>query len=384
MSDFKYFLSSTGNRVFNTSNNDKLAGMSTSGNWIVTGFRVGEPTVINGLRYTIHSSSVAGAALTGLVGITTSLGPNGLFPYEKNNNNLRVLAGSAKTVSFFYAISQEFNDAGAGESNFKYATGSTITLEANTQYYAGIYISSVGIAGSIYFRCASTGLLYNSFASNNFNMTYQRSTGSANTCIPDISLNIIPYYYNGSTYDYYPFNSPNYARVVDYTFLNYNEVGFFFELNEFGLQDIELEAIKIHHWRLNRPLGSLYPILYDGYNTNNVIATGITEYIINVTPQSNWGTPELNNSDYKLHFIPPVKIRPDYKYYVGIAISSGGSGFGDDFINLTWIDDARSNHRFRYAVRQSAGGPVTESPLYTPVVSLYLGNSFSINRSIGN
>lgn len=382
MSRFRYYISSTGNRDIYIGPNNQEVFVNAAGDWVVTGFRVGEPTVINGLRYTIHKTVGSGVAMAGLVGISTSLGPNGLFPYEISNILQNVTPGTAKTVGFFYQVSANFDSSSVGESNFRYATGSQTTLFPGIQYYAGIYISSVGTAGTIYFRASPTGDNYNTFHAETLIDTWQRSTGSSTTNFNG-KLNIVPYYSVGSGYSYYPIVQPNFVELSDNAFWP-KEPGFFFELNDFGVQDAELVAITLEKWRLYKNNASLWPILYDGYNTLQVIAIGITDYLRNVTFNVPYGSPEAFESNYKLYFAPPVKIRPDYKYFVGIGISLGVNTDGQDNIQYTWIDDAMCEHRFRMGFRAAAGFPATESPLYAPIVLLHLNDTFGINRSIGN
>lgn len=365
--------------------------VSKAGDWIVRHFRVGESTTINGIMVPQVSTVGAGVSLDGIVGISTSLPPNGLFPYTVNELRANNTAGVALTIAFEYSITANFT-AGTGDSQLKFFTNSnsTYTCQPNVDYYAGIYISSVGTAGTINIR-AQTGpnttnsQFFSNFFGDHVKKAWQRISGSSSTSI-NTPPEIIPYFYNGTSYNFQTMSPPhgdiafgNLASVISNTNERY---GTWFELNNLGVQDVFLKGIIVNKIRWTSATKKIWPVLCDGYDTTKVIAVGSTIQ----SGDAALGDNPSGSIMWFNFFAPPVKIRPDYRYF--LAINADSISTTQDYIGFFIRNPAVTDHSAQAGYIQTGGSAATAF-VYNGAnivlnAQLLLEAPTRINRSIGN
>lgn len=368
--------------------------VSNPGDWIVRGFRFGQPTLINGLLMISHRSIGTGVSLKGLVGISTSIGPNGLFPSTINNLFCNQAAGIALTVNFSYSYGADFYSSTLGSTNYLYFTNnSSFTCDPTTQYYAGIYISSASTAGTIYLRANNatdnTNVNdYGNYTAHILRKSWQRISGSATTYITESEPEFIPYYYDGTKYTYYPdvqvHQNTVLANMSDAPVVSSNRIGFFFELNDIGVQELYLKGVQIDQTKYQTDAAAkLWVTLHDGYDITKIVATGVT---FTAGSQNIGASPSIGTLNY--FFSPSVRISPDYKYFVGFGYSStvnSGNFSANDQYAAIYKHPAMSDHATEFAVFNPATYAITHrSPTFNLVTSLLLESTLSINRGIGN
>lgn len=353
--------------------------------WFAYNFDVSEPTEINGFIY--NTSSFTGINVIH-VGISTSLGQNGIFPYVISEEFMNSNTGIAKTIAFEYYLTDTVQTgSNSGLGNVSYLSSATgYTLNPHQTYWMGIKLEGTTGSLTVYDMAvlATTDQIINTTVmANSFQRLNSVLSGISTVALENMI--VVPTYTNPATGT--TINYTKYPVLVDDTFLQYNsatynEFGLLFEFNVFPLQDWDVRSIIVD-WIDTDQLSSEYCMrVYDGQNFDNLIGTGIT-----LTPYDIQATIYGNPAEYEFIFNPPLKLRTNKTYFAGIAWTSSVALAGAQariYGNYNYnglMSDQSSTVAYRSTV--GSGALTTESNLKIPL-NMYITRSNSVNRSIGN
>lgn len=340
--------------------------------WYVQKFVPNQNLTVNRLSF-INSAATGVVNPSYFVGITTSLGVHGMYPYTSNN-----IAGSAGSLGFITsAITTRFS---ASTLPFEVAVNE-VTLNKEESYWLALQLIARTAGGTFQF----SGIEGESHLNRRHQTTLTNSTGTI-TALTEYDL-VVPGYYSGTgtTKWYLASGTQVYNDAyVTYGGAAYYEFGAKFELNNFLVQELELDSVIF---------GNIYPIdsntqftcrLYD--HNRSVIGTAITERAF--TPSGGTVTERGN---FNFYFVPPVKIRPDFTYTVGI-IGTGNTAAGQFRVYANTGGDDRNDtmyvNKFIYVERLDSASPFDEissgSEKYRANIFLNLMTSTPMRRNNGN
>lgn len=343
------------------------------GSWFAEKFIPNQDITVNRIAFIL--GAIGGVLNPSyFVGITTSLGPNGLYPYTSDG-----IAGSAGSLGFISSvITTRFT---ASESYFALALPSNLTLNRGVTYWLCNQTISRVSGGTFTFLAKS-------------NVTRGSSTGSASVrqnagtfTISDIEDAIIVGYDSGAGNTVW---YPKGPYVGDDIYFNtfgpaYYEFGAKFELNDFTTQELFLDAVTY---------GNLRPVdsntkytcrLYD--QQDSVVGIAITEQAF--IPSGGAATDAGN---FVWYFIPPVRVLPNYEYKIGIVATgntaagqhrrffrTGGNEYNDGSLVSYFDFVERSSSSSGFATSTSTDGEKYKANIY-----LNFKTSTKMRRGQGN
>lgn len=354
--------------------------VGVAGSWYAEKIVFNQDTTINKLGFTI---GVLSGISTCLVGITTSLGPYGLYPYTIDN-----VAGSAASLGFS-VIAGAFTTNSQSNSFREVSLLNDFTCLKDVPYWLGIVSLGKPTAASN----------FNFFGSTDETLLTRGHQGSVNMVgtgvISGATQNIlVPGYNSGSgKTSYYPKGHflwddsfTGAGNFFTHKATSYYEFGGRFELNEIQSQQLELSYVQY---------GTIYPVdgdieytckLYD--HKHNIVGTAITE-----RPNLASGT-LTDRGTFTFYFVPKIKINPDFPYYLTFT-ATGGTACSSvhRVITKSGNDNMRSQstHYIDYIERTASGVAFSEDTIfrsddqkYTPTISLGITDFISMRRGGGN
>lgn len=364
--------------------NPLTIGLSKVNDWHAYQFFVTENTTINGFIYGISSFTGTGASLSVSVGISTSLGTNGIFPYTIGNQLITTNAATAKTIAFEYEQSLNLNTTLTTGLDTIYTTtsASEYTLQAFTSYWVGMKVTSVGTAGTVnlYDMCNASSVTDNFLSNNVTSCAYQYRTGIAVTHEQEYIL-AIPIYSNSATgkteyFQKYPVLLDN-STAIRYD--TYREFGYKFELNDFPVQDLDVQGFKFSFIRTNA-LDSQFTMRLYGDDFTTVLGT--SQVVIGY----DWNNTN-NSNEIEFVFDPVIKLRPNETYFAGISWTHPTT---QPTVNATFIMNYKQNliHTNQSAIgvgRTDVGsGALTDLGTNMPILNFLISSTYGSNRAIGN
>ena len=361
----------------------------TGGSWYAEKFVFGEDTTINRLGYVLGLSS---SNPSFIVGITTSYGPHGLFPATRDG-----VAGSAGSLAFSTSV---FVSGTAQSNNLRaLSLPSDFICLKDVSYWLAWQIISAASGTRSFWWTSSNHFMNRRSEAIVSNFVGVAGFGSIDTT--RIGKNIVvPGYYSGSgVTQWYP--KGHYLgddSILSGTpTLNYfyhklpgvttYEFGGRFELNELGVQEIELQYIQ---WANVHPVDSNIDYtcrLYD--YRHNIVGTAITERAIFASAAA------ADRGTMTFYFVPKIKLRTDFPYYLGLSASGGTacSAF-HRVVSQSGGDTMRSQsvHYLDYVQRTSFSSDFSEDQILIPGqvqkslpgISLGITDFIPMRRNNGN
>lgn len=365
--------------------------------WMAYKLYVSEPSNVNGFVFNL--SAVPTGSMDVSVGISTSLGPTGLFPYVISQEFMNSNVGTAKTIAFEYEISTTINTSSSGGTGYTFMTfissATGYTLQPNNYYWVGMKVNSVGTPGSfLTYDMASFTSQDNIMASTQSISRFQRLASASATTVSSDFIMAIPFDYNASigktTYHMmYPFSLDEIERTFNYAASPNlgREFGPLFELNNFPFQDWEVYSMNISFMRYQGTGNVQDPEfcmrIYDGPDYVNVVGTALTLNGYDFQPTLS----NLNSLEFEFIFNPPVKLRSNKTYFAGIAFTyptQQPSGNSDVFFPYNYRD-LTSDQSSVLAFRSTIGsGALTEVTNACVPLNFNLKRTNSVSRAIGN
>lgn len=357
--------------------------------WGAYRFIVSEPTKITGLSYMVNTRPTAGFDRVVVGGISTSLGPNGIFPFTKDSVLMTTNpAGTAKTISFEVETNSITITSGTTLFTIQSANfTSEYTLQPYVPYWIGFKALS-GI-GTFTLRDLTSAVQSDNLHGNlHARQSFIPDAGVGATITQDFIM-ALPYYTNPDTSQNEYF--PKYPVCDEDQSATYNlgsagnigkEFGVKFELNDFYIQDWEVSSVIIDKIRVPGPDTELRLTIYEGTNFDVIVGSGMTLYGYDVGP-----TTVAQPLSWEWPFNPPLKLRTNKTYFAGIAwttpitatTATNAVIFGIN--NLTFNSNQSSILSYRTTV--GTGALSTDSTL-KPSISFYISNTFPVSRAIGN
>lgn len=343
------------------------------GSWYVEKFVPNQDLIVNRAAFIL--GNVNGALNPSyFVGITTSLGPHGMFPYTSDG-----IAGSAGSLGFISAsITSRFT---ASEFYFPVALPSNVNLLKGEPYWTALQVISRVSGGTFQFFTKDEQTI----GRRGQQMMLQNSTGAVT--ILDRSGLVVLGYDSGSGNTIWYSRSPYVGedQYFPYHSQPYYEFGAKFEINDFKVQELFLDAVTF---------GNIYPVdsntkftcrLYD--QQDSVVGIAITEQAFYPS-----GGAVTNRGNFIWYFVPPVRILPDYEYKIGIVatgntavgehrryIRTGGNEFNNGSLT-TYCDFVE-----RFSSNSSFGTSTTsDGEIHKANIFLNLRSSNKMRRGQGN
>lgn len=367
---------------------------------------VSEPTTINGFAVQPGSSA---SALTSfwVAGISTSLGLNGISPYQFSG--LPINQSSAGNSIFFeYGIGfTASSNTGMWTFFSFYAVTSSIayTMYPGNYYYVGLRHDRVTGTGLI--DVSAQNIPGNFSGGSPFPAGYQ-NIGIAVTAITE-QIGAIPLFYDSTSNTTTLYNKLPYftaSSSIRYDSLppsnaRMREFGVLFELNDFPVQDFDLQVFKYGFVGARAPDQEFTMNIYevDNYRTVNVVGTSITIF------GSDLGSTGNNGNRLDFIFDPPLRLRADATYFAGVGWScptvqpintnlihgntrSGASVSYGPF-GVPFFGNPASNQSGLLAYRTEIGTGIliTDTPPcrnISPVYAIQASNTTNSFRGIGN
>lgn len=358
--------------------------------WWAYRFFVTEPTTINGFAVRLSATPTGSNTLT--VGITTSLGPNGVFPYVISNEFMNSNVGTAKTIGgFVYTQTKTFTTSDTA-GLISISDLSEFTLQPYVAYWVGCHLSAVTSAGAFILNDISlSGAFSCAYNSPDNSLSFLRLNSSVGTTIANDRIFAVPFYSSaGQTkyYTKYPALPDDQARSVTVNMGNPREFGYKFEFNNFPIQDFEVRSITFGHMRVSSPDSEYCMRIYDGTNFDNLVGTGNTLKGYDI---SAFGSTYGNHAEWEFIFEPPLKLRTNKTYYAGIAWTYptvapvAASFIVRAPVNLFGVS---SDQSCSLAWRASVGtGALTDAPAAFNIkypLNMFITKTKTANRAVGN
>lgn len=326
--------------------------VGTANSWIAEKIVFNQDTTVNRLGVTF------GVRPTGtpvhIVGITTSLGPNGQFPYTIDG-----IVGSAASLGFSKSIITTRNTQ--LEQIFEFALDSNFTFLKNVPYFLCIQNYTRNTGSNTFWGApvtcglnrANMGLL-NTYLG--FGVSFDITTGH-NFIVAgyDSGLGNTIWYPQGHYVTDDSFTSAS-ATGLTHRYTSFFEFGARLELNDLNFQYLNLRYLKY---------SNIFPIdsndqytckLYD--HRYNEVGIAITEKAIFASGAAN------DRGSFTFYFVPKIKISTDYPYYIGIS-ATGGTATSATHRVLTRTGGetmrTQNNHYFDYVFRTSSGSAFTQN-----------------------
>lgn len=356
--------------------------VGTANSWYAEKIVFNQDTLVNRLGITLGPRPSGTPSY--FVGITTSLGPYGQYPYTSDN-----IAGSAGSLGFSTFVITSSNTQ--LERIIELPISPNFTFTKNVPYFLCIQTITRNTGNFNFWGSSGQSAL------NRQNMAPYYTTGTGlSIWTSTVPRNIVVAGYDsgsGSTV-WYP--QGHYvtddswisatATGITHRYTAFFEFGARFELNEINVPDLSLRYAKF---------ANIFPIdsddqytckLYD--HRYDVVGIAITEKAIFASSTvSDRGT-------FTFYFVPPVKIQSDFAYYLGISASGGTATSATHRVfTRTGGDTMRtqSTHYIDYIQRTNSGVAFTQSftatgasQKYIPSIFLGLSCSSSFRRNIGN
>ena len=378
-----------------------LAGLD---DWFAYKMIFSEETTINGFSYSIQSN--IGGTFNLTVGISTSLGPAGIFPYVTGGSELISNTGTAKTIDFIYSLTVSgFNTSlpsGLGITNLLYVSGTAFTLNPFTPYWIGAKVTSVtGTAPNVAFydMCnvqSGNNIINNVFHTEFFYRTANSSPSNIGGTHGNERVCFIPFYYDSGTgftkyYNKFPVQ-------VDDISLTYNpsatpnagrEFGSKFELNVFPIQDWTVSSIRFNYLRTAALDAQFTMRLYDeGDDTSanssfaNTIGTSNTITWRDCGPQN-----VTQPCSLEFFFNPPLKLRTNKTYFAGIAWTHPTTqpvSATSIIVGAYTYRGLTSDQSSVFAYRNTVGSGTLTTGTFSIPLNMYISSTSPASRAIGN
>jgi len=389
---FNHFQTMSNQLQGNKSLSSRFRSFTAVNDWVASKQVFTNSTEINGFVIQLDTRPSGNINLT--VGITTSLGPSGLFPYTISQELLNSNVGIAKTIAFEYSITASLTTGSTFGDNYESLirlSGSAFTFQAYTPYWVGVRCDSAD-AGAACTLADMANL--NSTGGNQYHVIrhsayFQRLSSAIGVTHTEEYMLAIPFYSNISTgstsyYSKYPYINASYNTSLNNLG---KEFGQLFEFNNFPLQDWTVPSITISY--LDPGAGTAYSAeycmrLYDGPNFDNIVGTSITVYAHDATVPNF----DLGPAEFEFLFNPPLRLRTNQTYFAGIAWSyqfrPDPPGVSNIFgiINNKEIQSKQSSVlAYRNSVGSGSLTTITDAKLS---LSMIISNTKSGSRAIGN
>jgi hypothetical protein len=377
-----------------------LAGLD---NWFAYKMIFSESTTINGFVYAVQSN--IGGTFNLTVGISTSLGPAGIFPYVTGGSELISNTGTAKTIDFTYSFAVSgFNtsfSSGLGISNLLYVSGTAFTLNPFTPYWIGAKVTATTATApntAFYDLCnVQTG---DNIINNVHHTEYFYRASNSPTTIGGTHFNervcFIPFYYDSGTgvtkfYNKFPVQ-------VDDALISYNpgatpnagrEFGSRFELNIFPIQDWTVSSIRFNYVR-STAIDAQYTMrVYD--EGSDISANSSFANTIGTSNIVTWRDcgPQLVTQPCSLEFFfnPPLKLRTNKTYFAGIAWThptTQPASATSYIVGSITYRGLTSNQSSVFAYRNTVGSGTLTTGTFAIPLNMYISSTSPVSRAIGN
>lgn len=359
--------------------------------WSAYRFFVTEPTTINGFIIRLNATPTGTNTLR--VGITTSLGPNGMFPYVISNEFMNSNVGTAKTIGGFEYSQTRSMTTSDTVPLIHISDLTEFTLQPYTAYWVGVQLSAVTSAGAFVLQdlCSipNGNVGYNL---SDAQMAYQRLNAASGTTIIEDRILAVPFYSSSGQTKYFskhPVIVNQNARNVPTNMSGAKEFGYRFEFNNLPIQDFEVRSITFGHMRTLTTDAEYCMRIYDGTNFDNLIGTGNT---VKGFDTSSFGATYAAPAEWEFTFEPPLKLRTNKTYFAGIAWTypTTGTPSSTNFVvnapnNLLGLSSDQScNLAWRATVGTGALQTDATATAMKYPLNMYINKTKTANRSIGN
>lgn len=342
-----------------------ISGASGIGSFIAKPFSYWKNIDINRVALWTNTQSGSGI-VTYLVGICTSLHPHGLYPSNASN-----IIGSGSSLNF---SSVTVHTHQTNTTNF-------IPIALNSTYSLPLG-SDIFIAAQTINRSGNPVVNFQGPDTNNYIGDTSNSVISSTTSVStneNVSY-LIPGYWSGSGSTEWYIDSTTIHTETNRNHANvpYYEFGCEFELNDFNTQSLNLEEFT---WMGMEDYDGNTIYTCNVYDENtNIVGTALTEKAYGQTANLSVGY------GYIFHFIPPIEIRPNYKYVVGIAGTGQTTTTGVHFTtnsNVGTLNDVFTQ-RQTYAFRTSRTSAFSSLGDTSANCRFLFGTSSTMRRGQGN
>lgn len=367
-----------------------VAGAAAS--WIAEKVVFNKNTTVNRIGYTL---GVLTNNVSFFVGITTSLGPHGLYPYTDDG-----VPGSATSLGYSVIsniLTHSTIGSAAAGGTFRVASlVNDFTFEKDVPYWLAVHPTAF-ISGNFNFWGTATDTsLFRG------HQTAIRRIGNT-VLFSGTAVNnfLTPGYYSGSGKTvYYPmghyawndsFNSTAAEGIINsnwflHKLIPYYEFGGRFELNDIGSQQLELSYVQY---------GTLYPVDSNIEYTCKLLDHRLDVVGIAITERPNVASATLTDRGiFTFYFVPKVKINPDYPYYLTF-VATGGTACSSVYSVVARSGGrdmkSQSSHYLDAVQRTSSTSSFEEDQLYfgdyqpyTPSIVLGISDFIPMRRGGGN